>query len=93
MSKFNYFDEVSVDGYDFPESPQVDFGFITQGFVLLNRGAHEIEYSFDGETLHGDLDPDDASKGMAFDNRFECKIWFRGEDGYGTVRVEGWAGS
>lgn len=90
MSKFNYFRVLSIDGYDFPTLPQVDFGFNSRSFVLLNRSDYKIEYSFDGTTLHGDLDPTDASAGMSFDDRVECKIFFRSVDGYGTVRVEAW---
>ena len=90
MSKFNYFEVIAVDGYAFPAEPQAVFGFNSQGFMLLNRGAHVIEYSFDGTALHGDLNPADASRGVVFDMRAECKVWFRSLDGYGTVRVEAW---
>lgn len=90
MSKFNYFQVIAADGYAFPDEPQAVFGFNSQGFMFLNRGTHVVQYSFDGSTVHGDLNPADVSKGMSFDNRCECKVWFRGLDGYGTVRVEAW---
>lgn len=91
MSKYNYYKVVSVDGYAFNYDPHVNFGFISQGFSLLNRGTKIIQYSFDGVRVHGDLDPSDASEGLSFDNRFEDKIWFRGLDGYsGPIRVESW---
>lgn len=93
MSKYNFFAVISVDGYSFPTDSQVYFGFISQGISLLNRGSKIIQYSFDGETVHGDLNPDDASKGLTFDGRFEDRIWFKGDDGYGSVRVESWSGS
>lgn len=89
-TKYNYFTITTVDGYAFPADPQADFGFNSQGFMFLNRGTSVVQYSFDGATLHGDLNPADASKGLAFDARAECKVWFRGVDGYGTVRVEAW---
>lgn len=92
MSKWNYFKVITVDGYDFPTDPQVNFGFLSQGFSFLNRGNRTLEYSFDGTTLHGDLNPGDSSIGLAFDNRVESKIWFRGDDGYGAIRVEAWGG-
>ena len=95
MSKFNYFAEISVDGYDFPVIPQVNFGFISQGFALLSRSAHDIEYSFDGTNVHGDLAVADPSRGIIFDFRQECKIWLRAAPGtgrgYGVCRVEAWA--
>jgi hypothetical protein len=90
MSKFNYFGVVTADGYAFPDEPQAIFGFNSQAFTFLNRGIHTVEYSFDGSTVHGDLNPADASNGLSFDNRVECKAWFRGADGYGAVRVEAW---
>lgn len=90
MSKFNYFKVITVDGYAFPTEPQAVFGFNSQGFMFLNRGAHVIQYSFDGSNLHGDSNPADVSKGLTFDGRNECKVWFRGLDGYGPVRVEAW---
>ena len=92
MSKWNYFNELSVDGYSFPETPQVNFHFNSQGFSFLNRGSYTIQYSFDGSTLHGDLKTGDDSIGRVFDSRSECKVWFRAVDGYGTVRVEAWGG-
>jgi len=90
MSKYNYFSVLDVDGYAFPTEPQASFDFNSQGFMFLNRGSHAIQYSFDGSTVHGDLNPLDASRGLTFDGRCECKAWFKGVDGYGTVRVEAW---
>lgn len=90
MSQYNYFATFLVDGYAFPATPQVYFGFNSQGFLFLNKSSYILEYSFDGNRLHGDLDPSDASIGLTFDNRTECKVWFRAVDGYGEVRVEAW---
>ena len=90
MSRYNYFDEINVDGYSFPTDPQADFGFLSTGISFLNRSAFIFEYSFDGSTVHGDLDPADASIGLSFDNRVESTVWFRAVDGYGNVRVEAW---
>jgi hypothetical protein len=92
MSKWNYFSVETVDGYSFPEVPQVNFNFLSQGFSFLNRGSNVIQYSFDGTTLHGDLNPSDSSASITFDHRIESKVWFRGGDGYGDVRVEAWGG-
>jgi len=90
-SKYNYFDVVSVADTNFPAEPQVNFGFNSQGFILLNRGSATVEYSFDGENVHGDLNPTDATVGVAFDGRVECKIFFRAASTPQTVRVEAWA--
>jgi hypothetical protein len=90
MSRYNFFEVVTVDGYDFPGDPQVTFGFHSTSITFLNRSSSILEYSFDGETLHGDLNPGDASNGLVFDNRVESTVWFRGSDGYGDVRIEAW---
>jgi len=90
-TRYNFFDTILVDAYGFPTDPQARFPFNSQGFTLLNRGLFTIQYSFDGVRLHGDLNPNDASQGLAFDARSEDAIWFRAIDGYGVVRVESWA--
>ena len=92
MSEWNYFEVITVDSASFPDTPQVNFDFLSQGFALLNRGANVVEYSFDGSTVHGDLNPSDTSKDMIFDYRTESKIWFRYSGGSSTVRVEAWRG-
>jgi hypothetical protein len=93
MSKYNYFNVISVTETSFPATAQVNFTFSTQGICLLNRSLVAVQYSFDGSTVHGDLNPDDASSGIFFDNRYESRIWFRVASGTATVRVEGWGGS
>lgn len=90
MSRFNYFRILNVTETNFPPVPQIDFGFGSQGFILLNRGDETVEYSFDGVNVHGDLNPNDATSGMAFDDRSESKIFFRAPSSQ-LVRVEAWA--
>lgn len=92
MSKWNYFNEVTVNETSFPDDPQVNFHFNSQGFSFLNRGAQIVQYSFDGTTVHGDLNPGDNSKERIFDIRVECKVWFKVASGSSAVRVEAWGG-
>ena len=92
MSRYNYFNEVTTDGYSFSAAPQDNFGFMSVGFSLVNRGSGLTEYSFDGTNVHGDLDPTDGSAGLVFDNRLESKVWLRAADGYSTIRIEAWGG-
>lgn len=65
------------------------------GLMLYNKHASAIvEYSFDGSTLHGELDPADGTRGKAFDWRQVNKIWFRiksGSTGPANVSIEAWA--
>ena len=93
MSKFNYFQNIYVDGYDFPDEPQVKFGFHSSGISLINRSGSIIQYSFNGSDAHGDLDPSDASNSLMFDGRMENAMFLRGVDGYGIIRVEAWGHS
>jgi len=95
MSKFNHFSKLTVSTTDFADK-FVTWEFISAGIMLLNENSSAsdvIQYSFDGETLHGDLTPGTLSAAMSFDNRKESKIYFRLAAGATTavVRVETWA--
>lgn len=83
---------VAADGYE----SDVSITFSTQGLFLLNEETAAdkvVEYSFNGNTVHGELDPTLPSRGLMFDNRVVCPIWFRvksGSTGPITIRVEAW---
>jgi hypothetical protein len=82
----------SVDGYQ----PDTILTFPTQAVMFLNLGSgstNVIEYSFNGTTVHGELNPTEPSAGMVFDNRVISLIWFRvqaGSTGPITVSVQAW---
>ena len=95
MSKFNFFNRINVNSVNFSDHV-ASFGFISSGISFINSSALSsdiVEYSFDGSTLHGDLVPSDTSSALAFDNRFESRVWFRLKtDGpQVNIRVEAWA--
>jgi hypothetical protein len=99
---FNFFQKLSVTATTFGggsvsgQQPDMIITFPTQGVMFLNLGSGAtsvIEYSFDGNNLHGELNPANASAGKAFDNRVVSKIWFRiqsGSSGPVSVAVEAW---
>lgn len=62
----------------------------TQTVTFQLESSGKVEYSFNGNTVHGDMDSTQASKTLIFENRVICKIWFRLVSGAGTVRVEAW---
>jgi hypothetical protein len=70
--------------------------FPTQTVIFLNEktlGTNVVEYSFNGNTVHGELDPLLPSRGLMFDNRSIGTIWFRvksGSAGPVTIRVDAW---
>lgn len=86
------FGSTSVDG----QQPDVYIPFGTAGLLLCNEGTAAtsvVEYSFDGITVHGELDPTLPSKTLMFNNRIVSLIWFRiktGSSGSVNIRVEAW---
>jgi hypothetical protein len=92
---FNFYQKVSVTSSTFTNIPDIKITFTTQTVMFLNENTTGVvEYSFNGNTVHGELDPSLPSKGMSFDNRIISSIWFRvksGSSGPITVRVDAWA--
>lgn len=89
----NFFTHVTVTSSSFSDT-FVQWDFVSQGIALLNLGVatNIIEYSFNGTTVHGDLDPSTASAGIIFDNRGECCVYLRLKSGTtADVRIEAWA--
>lgn len=89
---FNYFKKITVtwsnfgggasDGY----SPDIIIPFSTQGFLLLNEDSSSVvEVSFNGNTVHDELNPSLPSRGIAYDNRVNSLVWFRLKTGGSAV--------
>lgn len=90
---FNFFQKITVNSDDF-EDCVVRWDFVSAGFMLYNEGAPGtiVEYSFDGTTVHGDLNADLATVGLAFDSRHQDRVFFRLSSGSpAVVRIEAWA--
>lgn len=96
---FNFFEKLdvnwstfganSVDGYQ----PDMIITFTTTGITFINEGTGVVEYSFNGNTIHGELNSAGLSNKMTFDNRVVSKIWFRvktGSSGPITISVTAW---
>jgi hypothetical protein len=86
----------SVDGYQDGYQPDMLITFTTQAAIFLNEGTGILEYSFNGTTVHGELDGATGSltKMLTFNNRVMAKIWFRvksGSSGPITVSVQAWS--
>lgn len=85
---FNFYEEVTVSAVaDFPEEPQVFMKFRGNRRMLFVCTSGSVEYSFNGNTLHGVTDSATASNQLNFGPRMQDKIWFRGT---GTVQVHAW---
>lgn len=95
---FNFFQKITVTWSTFGggsvdgEQPDVLITFPTQGLLLLNEDpASVIQVSFNGETVHDQLDPTLPSRGIAYDNRSVSKIFFRLlSGGSAVVSVRAW---
>lgn len=91
---FNFFQKSSVSTNDFNEECDMIITFPTQTvMMLLENNTGVAEYSFNGNTVHGELNSALPSRAISFDNRKITKIWFRlrsGSPGPLTVRVDAW---
>ena len=90
---FNYFENIDVTGFSFPDLAQAVIRFRGPqrlNFILVSGGP--IEYSFNGNNLHGDMTTGTPSEERNFDARMGKKIWFRlaGGGSAAVVRVEAW---
>ena len=91
----SFFEKVTVTSTAFGDGNGDANTLITLRFIrhfsLVNEGGVVIEYSFNGNTLHGDLTPGTPTAAIIFDNRPINKIWFRLiASGSGIVRIEAW---
>lgn len=94
---FNFFKKLDISATSFSDSPDTAITFPNYGLILTNEDASTdvIEYSFNGNTVHGELVPGTTSpsRQMTFLNRQVCLIWFRvkpGSSGPITVRIDAW---
>lgn len=95
---YNFFQKLSVSNTTFNTNADMFILFSTQGIYLENEGStgsttSVVEYSFNGNTVHGELDPSLPSRSLMFERRTVAAIWFRvkaGSSGPITVRVDAW---
>lgn len=91
---FNFYKKVNVESSDFNEECDAIITFSTQTvMMLLENNIGVAEYSFNGNTVHGELNASLPSRAISFDNRKITKIWFRlrsGSSGPLTVRIDAW---
>jgi hypothetical protein len=85
---FNFFQKVNVtwstfgggslDGY----SPDIIITFSNLSVMMLNEATTGVvEFSLNGNTVHGELDASTVTKSLSFDNRPMSLIWFRLKSG------------
>lgn len=89
----NFFEKFAVSSTSFDVLARWNFN--SQGIALMvesNDSDDVVQYSFDGETVHGDMTPLLPSEAVMYDYRAQNKIWFRRATPGSpvTVRVEAW---
>jgi Neuraminidase (sialidase) len=89
---FNFFQRIDVNSATFSDYPSAIITFSTNGILFLNEGSGVVEVSFNGNTVHTELNSADSTKGIVFDNRTVSMIWLRVKSGGPSisVRIEAW---
>jgi len=94
---FNFYQKAAITSSTFANIPDMKVTFTSQSVLFFNEGSGGtavVEYSFNGNTVHGEMDPTKASASLTFNNRVISSIWFRikaGSSGPVTVRVDAWS--
>jgi hypothetical protein len=89
----NYFHKFHVETTEFKMLANWNFNSVGIALMIESDDPTDVvQYSFDGETVHGDMTPKMPSEAIIFDNRSQSKIWFRRATPGGPVltRVEAW---
>lgn len=84
---FNYFKKLTVSGGSFAASSDILIPFSTCTVTFQLESGGPVQYSFNGNTIHGDMTATLPSANLIFENRVISKIWFKGS---GVVRIEAW---
>lgn len=92
---YNFFQKLSVANVGtFNHNSDMLILFPTQTVMFLNEGTGIVEFSFNGNTVHGELNSATPSTGLVFDNRIISGIWFRVQTGSTApilVTVQAWS--
>ena len=92
---FNFFQKLAVANSSFNDDCDIIINMkaptYTVTFQIEGTGSDQVQYSFNGTTIHGDMIVGKSSASLVFENRVISKIWFKTLSGSPTVRVEAWA--
>lgn len=91
---FNYFNKLTVANSTFNYNADIIITFPTQTVTFQLESGGPVQYSFNGNTIHGDMTMGTTglitSNSLIFQNRVISKIWFLTTSGSSVVRVEAW---
>jgi hypothetical protein len=90
---FNFFKKITVANTTFNTDADIIITFPTQTVTFQLESGGGVQYSFNGNTVHGDLNAPSGglifSSNLTFQNRVISKIWFLAS-GSSVVRIEAW---
>lgn len=89
----DFFEKISISNAAFPENPQIRINIVGQQSIsFLLETNSTVEYSFNGNKIHGDMIGGTGSSGIFFNNRSISSIWWRvtGGTSPAIVRIEAW---
>jgi len=86
----NHWQKLTVATPGFPQFAQTAFKFKGEPkeIILTIEAGGPVEYSFNGNNVHGELVLGSSREQVQFSRRPAIGIWFRGN---GTVTIEAWA--
>ncbi len=89
---FNFFQNETVTSAGFAADADMVITFPTYTVTFVLTGGGKLQYSFNGNTVHGDMDSSAGSltASLTFQNRQITKIWFKNISGTTNIRVEAW---
>ena len=84
---FNFYQVTAVATASFPTTAQAILRFRGQHQLMFICESGSVEYSFNGNTVHGKATAAGQDAKLMFGVRTGNKIWLRGT---GTIRIEAW---
>lgn len=90
---FNQYNTLTINSSSFPYEADIAVLFRhIQGFNLFLQSGGPIYYSFNGNTIHGQLIASTSRQFLQFDNRVIPGVWFKVANGgtNGVIHFEAW---
>lgn len=91
---FDFFSLNTIISDEFGENANIAINIRgQQSFSIVNYGPNDIEYSFNGNVVHGDMRVGTPTEAIIFDNRRISGVWLRliTAGGSAEIRFEAWA--
>ncbi len=91
--RYSYYQLLDVANAAFPTNSQASIRIAGQtGFRIINYGPGDIEVSYDGTNVDGDLRFGTPSASLSYDVRIVQAVWIRvTSGGNAEVRLEAWS--